>query len=172
MDMITIPWQMILLCGMSLCVGWGIRGNFGHEYGAALPGALAAMAIVLLSGREDWWRYVHYFALFGAIGWSFGGSMSYMQVVGYTHSSHSPTVLYGFANLFVIGFLWASLGGAGTALPAFLTGLDQNQSIPTLSCILSSNLCCFHWVVAASCCGRSHLRPETHATTREPALLV
>lgn len=133
MDMTTIPWQMILLCGLSLCVGWGIRGNFGHEYGAALAGALAAMAIVLLSGREDWWRYVHYFALFGAIGWSFGGSMSYMMVVGYSHSSHSPTVLYGFANLFVIGFLWAALGGAGTALPAFLIGFDQDQSIPTLS---------------------------------------
>lgn len=121
MEIITFPWQMVILCGLSLCVGWGIRGNFGHEYGAALPGALAAIAIVLLSGREDWWRYVHYFAMFGALGWSFGGSMSYMQVVGYTHSPHSLTVLYGFANLFVIGFLWAALGGAGTALPAFLT---------------------------------------------------
>ena len=121
MDMAVIPWEMVLLCGLSLCVGWGIRGNFGHEYGAALPGAIAAMAIVLLSGREDWWRHVHYFALFGAIGWSFGGSMSYMMVVGYSHSSHSPTVFYGFANLFAIGFLWAALGGAGTALPAFLT---------------------------------------------------
>ena len=87
----------------------------------------------LLSGREDWWRYIHYFALLGAIGWSFGGSMSYRQVVGYTHSSHSPTVLYGFANLFVIGFLWAALGGAGTALPAFLTVVDQHQSTPQLT---------------------------------------
>ncbi len=130
---ITITWQLVLLCGLSLCVGWGIRGNFGHEYGAALPGALAAMAIVLLSGREDWWRYIHYFALFGAIGWSFGGSMSYMMVVGYSHSSHSRTVLYGFANLFVIGFLWASLGGAGTALPAFLSGIEQNGSTSSLS---------------------------------------
>lgn len=130
---ITITWQLVLLCGLSLCVGWGIRGNFGHEYGAALPGALAAMAIVLLSGREDWWRYIHYFALFGALGWSFGGSMSYMMVVGYSHSSHSPTVLYGFANLFVIGFLWASLGGAGTALPAFLSGIEQNGSTSSLS---------------------------------------
>ena len=41
-----------------------------------------------------------------------------MQVIGYTHSGHSPSVLYGFACLFVIGFLWAALGGAGTALPA------------------------------------------------------
>ena len=70
---------------------------------------------------KDWWRHVHYFALFGAIGWSFGGSMSYMMVVGYSHSSQSLTVFYGFANLFAIGFLWAALGGAGTALPAFLT---------------------------------------------------
>ncbi|MCY4403132.1 MAG: hypothetical protein OXD54_11185 [Candidatus Poribacteria bacterium] len=130
---ITITWQLVLLCGLSLCVGWGIRGNFGHEYGAALPGALAAMAIVLLSGREDWWRYIHYFALFGALGWSFGGSMSYMMVVGYSHSSHSPTVLYGFANLFVIGFLWAALGGAGTALPAFLSGIEQNGYTSPLS---------------------------------------
>ena len=128
MDIAAIPWQMILLCGLSLCVGWGIRGNFGHEYGAAIPGALAAMAIVLLSGREDWLRYIHFFALFGAIGWSFGGSMSYMMVVGYSHSSHSPTVLYGFANLFVIGFLWAALGGAGTALPVFFTESIQNQT--------------------------------------------
>ena len=121
MDMAIIPWEMVLLCGLSVCVGWGIRGNFGHEYGAALAGALAAMAIALLSGREDWWRHVHYFALFGAIGWSFGGSMSYMMVVGYSHSSQALTVFYGFANLFAIGFLWAALGGAGTALPAFLT---------------------------------------------------
>ncbi len=126
MDITTLPWQLLLLCGLSLSLGWGIRGNFGHEYGAALPGALTAIALVLLSGREDWLRYVHYFALFGAIGWSFGGSMSYMQVVGYSHSSHSPTVLYGFANLFVIGFLWAALGGAGTALPAFIANAEHN----------------------------------------------
>lgn len=116
-----ITWELLLLCGFSLCVGWGIRGNFGHEYGAAIPGALAAVAMVLIVGRPDWLHRVHYFAMFGAIGWSFGGSMSYMQVVGYTHSSQSATVLYGYANLFVIGFLWAAIGGAGTALPALLS---------------------------------------------------
>lgn len=109
-----------LLTGLSLSIGWGIRGNFGHEYGAMIPGALAAMAAVLLSGREDWWRRIAYFAFFGALGWSFGGSMSYMQVIAYTHSGHSGSVFYGFACLFVIGFLWAAMGGAGTALPALL----------------------------------------------------
>ncbi len=76
------------------------------------------MAAVLLSGRDDWRRRIAYFAMFGALGWSFGGSMSYMQVVAYTHSGDSASVLYGFACLYVIGFLWAALGGAGTALAA------------------------------------------------------
>ncbi|QEH34453.1 hypothetical protein OJF2_29920 [Aquisphaera giovannonii] len=106
------------LTALALSIGWGIRGNFGHEYGAMLPGALAAMAAVLTSGRRDWLPAVPFFAMFGALGWSFGGSISYMQVIGYTHSGHSLSVLYGFANLFVIGFLWAAPGGAGTAFTA------------------------------------------------------
>ena len=117
---IDVPWQMWLLGALSLSIGWGIRGNFGHEVGAALPGALAAMAICLTAGRSDWLERIHFFAMFGAIGWSFGGSMSYMQVVSYTHSGHSLTILYGFANLFAIGFLWAAPGGLALSLPAVL----------------------------------------------------
>lgn len=112
---------LIALTALSLSIGWGIRGNFGHEWGAMLPGALAAMAAVLVSGRDDWLRRIAYFGAFGAVGWCFGGSISYMQVIGYTHSGHAPSVLYGFACLFVIGFLWAFMGGAGFSLPAFLS---------------------------------------------------
>src|SRR5215475_8991556 len=109
------------LTALSLSIGWGIRGNFGHEFGAMVPGALAAMSVVLLSGREDWRRRTAYFAMFGALGWSFGGSISYMMVIAYTHSGHFPSQVYGFACLFVIGFLWGALGGAGCALPAVLS---------------------------------------------------
>jgi hypothetical protein len=112
--------RTILVTSLSLSIGWGIRGNFGHEFGAMIPGALAAMAVVLMSNREDWHRRIAYFAMFGALGWSFGGSMSYGQVIAYTHSGHSASQLYGFASLFLIGFLWAAMGGAGTALPAVL----------------------------------------------------
>src|ERR1044071_7329427 len=117
---------------LSLSIGWGIRGNFGHEFGAMIPGALAAMAAVLLSRREDWWRRIAYFAFFGALGWSFGGSISYMQVIAYTHSGHSLSVLYGFACLFLIGFLWAALGGAGTALPACLGPKQIDELFPAI----------------------------------------
>jgi hypothetical protein len=124
-----------LVTALSLSIGWGIRGNFGHEYGAMIPGALAAMAAVLLSGRADWLKSIPFFAMFGALGWSFGGSISYMQVVGYTHSGHSPSVLYGFACLFVIGFLWAALGGAGTALPAVADRRRLTDLFPVLGLV-------------------------------------
>ena len=108
----------VLLCGLALSVGWGIRGNFGHEYGAAFAGCLAAIVIALLAGRTDWRERVLYFAFFGAIGWGFGGSVSYMQVIAYTQSGHELSQWYGYVGLFYIGFLWAALGGAGTALAA------------------------------------------------------
>ena len=117
----SLPWPMLLLGALSLSIGWGIRGNFGHEYGAALPGVLASLAVILASNRPDWYAHAPYVAMFGALGWSFGGSMSYMQVIGYTHSGHPLTTLYGYANLFTIGFLWASLGGGGAVLPLLIT---------------------------------------------------
>ena len=123
------PWSFLIVA-LALSIGWGIRGNYGHELGAMLPGGLAAIAACVLSGREDWRRRVAYFALFGALGWGFGGSISYMQVIGYTHTNHfDPThefnffhdsALYGFVCLFGIGFLWAAIGGGATALPAWL----------------------------------------------------
>lgn len=113
-----LRWTTVLLAAVSLSIGWGIRGNFGHEYGAMLPGCLTAVAVCLLSGREDWRRRVPFFAMFGALGWGFGGSISYMQLISYTHSGHWASQVYGFASLFWVGFLWAALGGAGTALPA------------------------------------------------------
>jgi hypothetical protein len=116
--LVTLP--ALLTVGLALSIGWGIRGNYGHEHGAMLPGALAALAAVAFSGRDDWQRRAVYFAFFGALGWGFGGSISYMQVVGYTHSGHEPSQLFGYYSLFAIGFLWAAVGGAGTALPAVL----------------------------------------------------
>ncbi|MBI2432533.1 MAG: hypothetical protein HYV26_06660 [Candidatus Hydrogenedentes bacterium] len=111
-------WDYFLLAALSLSIGWGIRGNFGHEYGAMIPGCLTAIAVCLMSGRQDWRERAAYFAAFGALGWGFGGSISYMQVIAYSHSGVAESQLYGFAGLFLIGFLWAGMGGAGTAFPA------------------------------------------------------
>jgi hypothetical protein len=108
----------VLLIMLSLSIGWGIRGNYGHEYGAMLAGALAGMAAALMSGREDWRQRVPYFAFFGALGWAFGGSIAYMHPPSYTETGHLPTQVYGFLATFLVGFLWAGLGGAATAYAA------------------------------------------------------
>jgi hypothetical protein len=108
----------LILVSISLSIGWGVRGNFGHEYGAMLPGVLAGVAACVMSGREDWRQRVAYFGFFGALGWGFGGSFSYMKVVAYTHSGHLSSVLFGFFGLFLGSFLWAALGGACTAYAA------------------------------------------------------
>lgn len=117
---------------LALSIGWGIRGNFGHEYGAMIPGALAAMAGALLAGRKDWEMRAPIFGFLGAVGWSFGGSISYMQVISYTHSGHSASVLYGFACLFVIGFLWGAPGGTGTAMAACFSWERLKKIFPAM----------------------------------------
>lgn len=103
--------RLLLLSALSMAYGWGWRGDYGHELGAMLPGALVGMSVCLASGRRDWWNNVLVFGLFGAIGWAFGGSQSYGIVVGYTLHSDFGGVAYGFACLFAIGALWGAIGG-------------------------------------------------------------
>ena len=117
-----------LLIGLSLSIGWGIRGNFGHEYGAAFAGCLAAITAAILSGRDDWRERIPYFAFFGAMGWGFGASVSYMQVLSYTESGHAISQWYGYLATFLIGFLWAAMGSAGTTFVA-VASKDQIQKM-------------------------------------------
>lgn len=106
----------IILSGLAMSVGWGFRGDYGHEAGAMVPGALLGLAICLASGRPDWWRRSTIMAFCGAVGWAFGGQMSYGMVVGYTAASSLPDVAYGYGCLFLIGGLWAGIGSAILAL--------------------------------------------------------
>ncbi len=101
----------LLLGGMSLGTAWAIRGQFGHEQGAAWAGAIGCMAVILLARQTNWYPKAIRATLAGAIGWGLGGLMSYGLVVGYGRGSDFPNVFYGFAMLFVIGGLYGFLGG-------------------------------------------------------------
>jgi hypothetical protein len=113
----------VLLAGLAMSVGWGIRGDYGHEAGAMIPGTLVGLAVCLASGREDWWRRASIVGLCGAIGWAFGGQMSYGRIIGYTASSSLLDVFYGYACLFIIGGLWAGVGS-----PILAMGVTQPAS--------------------------------------------
>ncbi|TWU14867.1 hypothetical protein CA54_37370 [Symmachiella macrocystis] len=113
----------VLLAALAMAYGWGYRGTVGHEYGAMVPGALLGMMLCLGSGRLDWQRRAAVVGLFAAVGWAWGGSMSYMEQTFYVLSDSYPDVLYGFAVLFFIGGLWAGCGGALLGL-----GLTESRS--------------------------------------------
>lgn len=115
--------HLLLLAALAMSVGWGWRGDYGHEAGAMVPGALLGLAICLAAGREDWLRRASLLAALGALGWAFGGQMSYGIVIGYTASSSFADVWYGYAGLFVIGALW---GGIGAGMLAF--GITEARS--------------------------------------------
>ena len=86
--------SMPLLAALAMSVGWGWRGDYGHEAGAMVPGALLALSLCLTAGRADWWPRASLLALLGSIGWAFGGQMSYGVVIGYTAHNTFWNVLY------------------------------------------------------------------------------
>jgi len=107
---------LLLFPALAMSLGWGIRGDYGHEAGAMIAGALVALAICLQSKRKDWLDRVVIIAMAGAVGWAFGGQMSYGVVIGYTASSSFRDVFYGYACLFAIGAMWGGIGAGILAL--------------------------------------------------------
>jgi hypothetical protein len=106
------PYFLCTLAAAVMAYGWGYRGIVGHEGGAMVPGALLGLAVCLGSNRLDWHRRAAVAGLFGAVGWAWGGSFSYMEQTFYTVTYSFPDVLYGYACLFLLGGLWAGIGGA------------------------------------------------------------
>lgn len=102
----------ILIVGLVLATGHAIRGQFGHEQGAAWAGGAAGLALVLVSRRKDWYMKSLLVALSCAIGWGAGGMISYGQIAGsYSQSDNFINVFYGLSMLFIIGGLYGLLGG-------------------------------------------------------------
>ena len=62
----------MLLVAMSLGTAWAIRGQFGHEYGAAWAGAVGTLSILFVARRTDWYAKLFGAILAGAIGWGLG----------------------------------------------------------------------------------------------------
>lgn len=101
----------LVIAGMALGTAWAIRGQFGHEQGAAWAGGIGGLVILLIAKREDWYPKLFKATLAAAVGWGAGGMMSYGIVVGYGRGTEFLNVYYGLAMLFVIGGLYGFIGG-------------------------------------------------------------
>lgn len=109
-------WISILIVGMAFGTAWAIRGQFGHEQGAAWAAGIGALALVLVAQRKDWYTKKLLIAFSSAIGWGAGGMISYGKVVGYGRSDDFLNASYGLLMLFVIGGLFGLLGGGFVGL--------------------------------------------------------
>lgn len=106
----------ILVVAMSFGTAWAVRGQFGHEQGAAWAAGIGGLALVLVSQRNDWYQRVLSVTLASAVGWGMGGMISYGIVVGYGRSDNFLDAAYGLLMLFVIGGLYGLIGGGLTGL--------------------------------------------------------
>lgn len=112
-------WRDILLPGVAMMLGWGLRGFIGGgAFGAMIPGAMVALCLCLVRNR----RGAALAAAFGAVGIGIGGEMTYGQTVGYIVKQE--TFFWGLAGLTLKGAVWGFLGGAILAM-SFLPRLTM-----------------------------------------------
>lgn len=123
----TVPvpvWQPVLFGALAGGLGWGIRGQYGHETGAMIAGALVGLTLVLLLvPRHDPWRALKA-AAWCTVAIGFGGAMTYGQTVGLTHDpnlvGNAAAWRWGMVGLSLKGALW--IGFAGLFLGMGLSG--------------------------------------------------
>ncbi len=123
---------VILSCGMLMSLGWAINGMIGNAPGATIPGVFIAFAVAGILGitREKEWRgepvqlAVVRLAAFSAIGFWFGGEMTYGQMFGLTRANVADGQYYwwGILGTIVKGSAWQGFGAACLGL-----GLSANR---------------------------------------------
>jgi hypothetical protein len=106
----------VLLVALATSLGWGLRGEWGHWWGATVPGAFCGMSIWLASGLSpNAWQMIVYGATL-AVSLSLGGTLSYGIIVGYVKGEHDRPPAFGVFGLFLVGGLWGFFGGTGLGL--------------------------------------------------------
>jgi len=108
-------WQPVLFAALAGGMGWGIRGQYGHETGAMVPGLLVSLTLVFLLCRGASLLNVARAAAWGTVAMGIGGSMTYGQTVGLTHDSalvgNWAALRWGMFGLSIKGGLWIGFGG-------------------------------------------------------------
>ncbi|MEQ8551877.1 MAG: hypothetical protein RIC06_13105 [Cyclobacteriaceae bacterium] len=137
----------LIIVGMTLGTNWAIRGQFGHEQGAAWAGAVGAICILLLSGRSDWYSKLFKATMAAAIGWGLGGLMSYGVVVGYGRGTDFINVYYGLLMLFVIGGLYGFVGGGLFGLVLADTKAKKVNWLSLFTGSVASAIVCYFFII-------------------------
>ncbi|MDP3920362.1 MAG: hypothetical protein Q8R76_06110 [Candidatus Omnitrophota bacterium] len=101
----------IFLAGLLLSFAWPLRGQFGHEHGAMIPGAAAAVITAVFMAGDKWRSCFAQAVIFGSLGFSIGGTFSYgSQVADIAAASDFGDVIPQLIHVFVTGAVWGWLG--------------------------------------------------------------
>jgi hypothetical protein len=105
----------IILSAMAGGMGWGIRGQYGHQTGAMIAGVLVGLVWMLLFGQRLTALSAARVVACVTLGVSVGGSMTYGQTVGLTHDpalvGNWQALGWGLLGLFLKGGIWIGLAG-------------------------------------------------------------
>lgn len=108
-------WLVILSTAMAGGMGWGIRGQYGHETGAMIAGLLVSLVIVFLFCPGNSSIHIVRAAALGTIAMGFGGSMTYGQTIGLTHDGpligNWEALRWGMLGLAIKGSIWIGFAG-------------------------------------------------------------
>ena len=105
----------VLAAAAAGAMGWGIRGQYGHETGAMIAGVLVSLVLVIRNCPRAALLPAARAAALGTIAMGFGGSMTYGQTVGLTHDAplvgHWAALRWGMLGLAIKGGLWIGFAG-------------------------------------------------------------
>lgn len=117
-------WAPVLFAGLAGGLGWGIRGQYGHETGAMIAGLLLGLVITCLFGRLTSSLAAARTVAWCTVAIGFGGSMTYGQTIGLTQNpamiGNWEALRWGMLGLALKGGLW--IGFAGVFLGMGLGG--------------------------------------------------
>jgi hypothetical protein len=121
----SVPlWQPLVFGAMAGGLGWGIRGQYGHETGAMIAGLLVGLVLTLLFRPNAAQLPAARAVAWCTVAMGLGGSMTYGQTVGLTHDpalvGRWAPFAWGMLGLAIKGAIW--IGFAGTFLGMGLGG--------------------------------------------------
>lgn len=106
-------WLVVLLSVMAGGMGWGIRGQYGHETGAMIAGVLVGCVLVLMFCSKAPSLFAARAVAMLALGVSIGGSMTYGQTLGLTQNADLigdfEALRWGMLGVFIKGAIWIGL---------------------------------------------------------------